>query len=272
MQIKRIFLEENNPDCWLDCYIANPVNGFTRSAILVIPGGGYGCVCSDREGEPIGLGFVSHGYNAFVLQYNVARTKVYPAQLIQASLAMAHIRDHADEYGIDPNKVFVTGFSAGGHLAGSLGTMWHRQCVYDATGMEYGKNRPNGMMLVYPVVSVDKTFAHLGSFQNVLGKDDPTEEELAMVSIDLAVDEKSVPLFLVHTSNDQLVDIRNALVLGEAYRKAGLTFEMHIYPDAPHGIALGNDITRCGNPKYSDPAMAQWISHAVYWASKQGQQ
>ena len=270
MYIKRVMLEEGNDQCWLDCYVADPVKDFTRSAILVIPGGGYGCVCSDREGEPIGLAFMSHGYNAFVLQYNVARTKTYPAQLIQASLAMAHIRDHAEEYGIDPDKVFVTGFSAGGHLAGSLGTMWHRQCVYDATGMEYGKNRPNGMILVYPVVTGTAEFTHLGSFRNLLGKDDPTADELRNVSLEAAVDEKSVPLFLIHTSNDQIVDIRHALLLADAYKRAGLAFEMHIDPDAPHGIALGNDITRCGNPKYSDPAMAKWVEHAVYWADKFG--
>lgn len=270
MYIKRIYLEEGNDQCWLDAYIADPVQGYTRSAILVIPGGGYGCVCSNREGEPIGLGFMSHGYNAFVLQYNVARTKVYPAQLIQASLAVAHIRDHAEEYGIDPQKVFVTGFSAGGHLAGSLGTMWHRPCVYEATGMEYGKNRPNGMMLVYPVVSAVAEFTHQSSFQNLLGEDNPTGEMLTNASLEAAVDEKSVPLFLVHTSNDQVVDIRHALLLADAYKKAGLLFEMHVYPDAPHGIALGNDITRCGNEKYSDPAMSKWIAHAVYWAEKYG--
>ena len=270
MYIKRVMHEEINDQGWRDQYVADPLKDFTRSASPVNPGGGCGGGGSDREGEPIGLAFMSHGYNAFVLQYNVARTKTYPAQLIQASLAMAHIRDHAEEYGIDPEKVFVTGFSAGGHLAGSLGTMWHRQCVYDATGMEYGKNRPNGMILVYPVVTGTAEFTHLGSFQNLLGKDDPTADELRNVSLEAAVDEKSVPLFLIHTSNDQIVDIRHALLLADAYKRAGLAFEMHIYPDAPHGIALGNDITRCGNPKYSDPAMAKWVEHAVYWADKFG--
>jgi len=270
MYIKRIYLEENNDKVWLDCYIADPVAGYIRSAILVIPGGGYGCVCSDREGEPIALGFMSHGYNAFVLQYSVARAKTYPAQLIEASLAMAHIRDNAETYGIDPDKVFVTGFSAGGHLAGSLGTMWHKPCVYEATGMAYGKNRPNGMMLVYPVVTAQAEYTHLGSFRNLLGTDEPTAEMLKEVSLEANVDEKSVPLFLVHTSNDQVVDIRHALTLADAYKRNGLMFEMHIFPDAPHGIALGSDITRCGNEKWSDPAMAKWIEHAVYWGAKFG--
>ena len=125
MIAKRIFLEEGNPEAWIDAYIADPVRGFTRRAMLVIPGGGYGAVCSDREGEPIALAFMAEGFNAFVLHYTVGRKKPYPAQLREASLAMAHIRSHAEEYGIDPARVFTVGFSAGGHLAGSLAVM-HR--------------------------------------------------------------------------------------------------------------------------------------------------
>ncbi|MBQ4605807.1 MAG: prolyl oligopeptidase family serine peptidase, partial [Clostridia bacterium] len=136
--------------------------------------------------------------------------------------------------------------------------------------MEYGKNRPNGMMLVYPVVTAMAEYTHLGSFRNLWGTDDLTEEMRREVSLEANVNEKSVPLFLVHTSNDQVVDIRHALTLANAYKENGLMFEMHIYPDAPHGIALGNDITRCGNEKWSDPAMGQWIGHAVYWAEKFG--
>ena len=82
------------------------------------------------------------------------------------------------------------------------------------------------------------------------------------------MDEKSCPLYLVHTSNDQIVNIRNAMVLGEAYTDAGLTFEMHVYPDAPHGVALGNAITKCGCEKYENPCIAQWVKNAVMWAER----
>ena len=107
MLLKRIPLEEGNPDAYLDAYLADPLGGFTRRAILVIPGGGYGAVCSDREGEPIALAFMAEGYNAFVLHYTVGRKKTYPAQLIEASRAMVHIRENAREYGIDPDAVFA---------------------------------------------------------------------------------------------------------------------------------------------------------------------
>ena len=102
MIFKKIQLDENAPEAYLDIYIADPTSHFTRKAILVIPGGGYGCICSDREGEPIAMAFLPYGYNAFVLHYSVKENgRYFPSQLIQASLAMKHIRDNAEEYGID---------------------------------------------------------------------------------------------------------------------------------------------------------------------------
>ena len=248
MIFKRIFLDENKEDVYLDIYVADKMARnfnegspeYVRNAILVIPGGGYGNVCSDREGEPIAMAFMPHGYNAFVLHYSVARSRTFPGQLIEASLAMKHIKDHADEYNINPDKVFVTGFSAGGHLAASLGTMWHKKEVYDAIDMPFGYNKPAGMMLVYPVISGDPSIYHGGSFFNLLGTDTPTKEQLDMCSIEKNVDENSAPVYMVHTSNDNAVNVKNSLVLADAYASAGKTFELHIYPDAPHGMALGN--------------------------------
>ena len=235
MIFKKIdFYPDAGPDVWMDAYIADPIGGYTRRAMLVIPGGGYGVVCSDREGEPIAQAFLAKGYNAFVLHYTVGRKKPYPAQLIEASRALSHIRLNAAEYGIDPEKIFAVGFSAGGHLAGSLGTMWDR--VADMNGT----NRPDGVMLVYPVVSGVEPYGDCGTIRNLLCSDVTTPEERRVVSLECAADERSSPLFLVHTSNDQGVDVRNSLVLASAYREHGLEFEMHIYPDAPHGIALGN--------------------------------
>ena len=254
-------------DVYLEVYAPDRLAQYTRPAILVCPGGGYGCVCSDREGEPIALAFIAQGYAAFVLHYSVNRSRTYPAQLCEASLAMAHIRQNAEEYGIDPEKVYVTGFSAGGHLAGSLGIFWHRDEVYEKTGLEYGINKPNGMMLCYPVVS-SESYGHLGSFYNLLGNDAPTQEELDYVSLEKHIDEKSAPLYIAHTSNDAVVPVMNALCLAEAYSKAGRMFELHIWPDCPHGFALGNRITWNGIEKYDNAAIAKWVENAVFWASQ----
>lgn len=268
MIYKRIFLEDGCPEVYLDCYVADKISDLTRKAILVVPGGAYGMVCSEREGEPIAMAFMPYGYNAFVLHYSVARKKVFPGQLIEASMAMKHIRDHAEEYGIDPEKIFVTGFSAGGHLAGSLGVMWNKKEIYEAMEMPYGYNRPAGMMLVYPVITGIKKYSHFGSFQNLLGEDEPSAERLEEASLEANVTSESVPLYIVHTSNDQVVDVRNSLTLAESYREAGLTFEMHIFPDGPHGVGLGNHVTRCGVAKWENAAVAKWVENAVFWADQ----
>lgn len=262
---KLIQLDPRSPEVYLEVYAADRVGDYTSKAILVIPGGGYSQVCAAREGEPIALAFLRHGFNAFVLHYSVAGKKYFPGQLIEASMAMKHIKDHHEEYNIDPEQVYVVGFSAGGHLAGSLGTMWHKQEVYDAVPMPFGYNKPAGMMLIYPVISGVEKFGHLHSFYNLLGGKETTQEQLAMCSIEQNVDERTVPAFLFHTSNDPVVDVRNSLDLGAAMKAAGKTFEMHIYPDGPHGMALANQITRCGNPRYVSAAMEKWVDMAAAW-------
>ena len=259
MRYEKIDLNCNG--AYLEVFVAEKVGDFKRKALLVIPGGGYHAVCANREGEPIAQAFMPYGYNAFVLHYTVGRKKPYPAQLAEASLAIAHIRDHADEYGIDPERVFAVGFSAGGHLAGSLGTMWHRSEVYEATGIEYGYNKPNGVMLIYPVIN-----GHTGSFNNLLCKDEPTKDELDYMRIDLAADERSCPTFIMHTVTDQIVPVMNALDMAAALTRSKVPYEVHIYPDAPHGVALGNGITAVGNPKYINAEIAKWIAQADAWA------
>lgn len=253
-------------DAFLDCYIADPISKLTRKAMLVIPGGGYSKVCSDREGEPIAQAFIPYGYNAFVLHYYVGKEKPFPIQLVQVAKAIKHIKDHAEEYGLDPEELFVVGFSAGGHLAASAGVLWKHPALYEAVDMPYGYNKPRGMMLVYPVISAIEEYGHKGSAYNLLATREPTEQQLLAVSIEKHVDADSAPAFMVHTSNDQIVDVRNSLVLGAAYREAGLQFELHVFPDAPHGWGLGNHVTQTGHEKFSDPAMAEWVRMAAYWA------
>lgn len=262
---QKVQLDTKNPQVFLEVFAAEPVGQFLRSAILVIPGGGYATCCADREGESIAQAFIPHGFNAFVLHYSTTTNsnKKFPAQLIEASKAMQHIRENAERYNIDPDRVFVCGFSAGGHLAASLGTMWHLPEV--AQEVPNGINKPTGMILGYPVISGK---FHQSSFQNLFGCEHPTAEQLDSCSIEKHIDARSVPAFVMHTFNDELVDIRNSLTLAAAYKEAGLLMEMHIYPDAPHGVALGTSITSCGNPKWENPAIARWIADAAYWAAQ----
>lgn len=266
MQYKIIPLREDDEQVYLEAYICEKTQSFTRKAILVIPGGGYFNVCANREGEPVAHAFIPKGYNAFVLHYSVAKKRVFPSQLIEASLAMKHIKDNAEEYGIDKENIFVVGFSAGGHLAASLGTMWHKKEVYEAIDIPFGYNKPRGMMLIYPVISGVIEQRHKGSFKNLLGLDDPTQEQLKAVSIENNVDQNTVPAFLMHTTTDSTVPVYNSLIMAKALSDNGIKYEMHIYPEAPHGCALGNDITSNGNPNYVNSAIAKWVDHAADWA------
>ena len=211
-----------------------------------------------------------YGYNAFVLHYSVGRTKKFPAQLIEASLAMKHIKDNAEEYGIDKDEVFAVGFSAGGHLCASLGVLWNKKEIYDAVDMEYGYNKPKGVMLIYPVISGISKFAHMGSFQNLWGTDTPTDEQLKKSSIELFVSEESSPAYIAHAADDSAVPVENSLMIASEYSKYKIPFEMHIYPKGEHGFALGNEITWSGKPEHIQEENAKWIENAAAWAKKLG--
>ena len=262
MRFERINLSDTSSDVYLEAYIADPIKDYTRKTMLVIPGGGYAEVCSDREGEPIAHAFLAKGYNAFVLHYTVDKVHPFPTQLIEAAEAIKYIKDNADEYGVNKDEVFVVGFSAGGHLAACTGILWKHPAIYESISMPYGYNKPTGVILMYPVISPKY---HGFSFNNLLCKEEPTEAELATVSLEELVDADSSPAFMLHTSNDEVVNVKNSLCLANAYTDAGLKFELHIYPDAPHGIALGNSITAIGVPKFINPAIAEWIDDSIYW-------
>ena len=180
-------------------------------------------------------------------------------------MAIKHIKDNAAKYGIDPDKLFTVGFSAGGHLTASSGVFWNRPEVTEGIDMLEGYNKPRGIIPVYPVINPKW---HAGSFYNLLCKDDPTREELDYVSIDLHVDESSVPAFIVHTADDTCVGVQNSLSLATAYSNAGVDFELHIFPHAPHGVSLGNEITSLGETVWEDPMIARWVEMAAYWADK----
>jgi acetyl esterase/lipase len=261
MKYEKIPLSAEDENIYLEAFVAEKVGNFTRKAILVIPGGGYGSVCHDREGEPIAMAFMPYGYNAFVLHYSVGGKRPFPAQLIEASLAIKHIKDHAEEYNIDPEQVFTVGFSAGGHLSATIGTLWKHPAVYEAIDMPYGYNKPKGTMLVYPVID-----DHEFSFRFLWCTDALTDEQRAQVRLSDHVDADTCPAFIMHTANDQEVNIKNALNYAQALSKAGHKFELHVYPDALHGIALGNDITECGVPSWKNDAIAEWVRLAAYWA------
>lgn len=234
-----------------------------RDAILIIPGGGYGHVCSDREGECVAIAFNAMGYACFVLDYSVKPNAVFPRPLIEASLAMAYIRQNAEKYKIDPERVFVLGFSAGGHLAASLGTRWHIPEVANAIDAPFGINKPTGMILCYPVLCwFNKT--HKGTFHNAFGTETPSDEQIKLISLENGIDERTAPAFLWHTANDGAVNVQNTLKMATALSEAKIPFEVHIFPEGPHGMALGTDFT-ASKPEMVNPRVAEWPRLADGW-------
>ena len=138
-----------------------------RPLVLICPGGGYE-MTSDREAEPVAIQYIAKGYQAAILRYSVKPAK-YPLALLQLAKAVAHLREYADEYHIDTEKIVVQGFSAGGHLACSLGVFWKKPFLSETLGVSAEQIRPNGMILCYPVITSGE-YAHRGSFEALLGE------------------------------------------------------------------------------------------------------
>ncbi len=235
-----------------------------KEAILVIPGGGYGGCSSFLEGEPIALAYVARGFAVFVLEYSVGIKIRESKPITEASAALAYIRKNSEHYEIDPQKIYAVGFSAGGHLCGTLATLWHKEEICRESGVTAGENRPNAVALCYPVISSGK-YAHTQSFKNLLCTDEPTKEDLEYYSIEKNVDERSVPAFIIHTAEDRAVPVQNSIVLANAYADAGVQFELHIYPHGDHAFALGNDVTNFWQKENCDEKYARWVDDSIYF-------
>lgn len=238
-----------------------------RDGLLVIPGGGYRFVSMDREGEPVALEFCGRGMNCFVLEYSVGEKAKFPTPLQQAALAMKHIKENAESYNVNPERIFAMGFSAGGHLCASLGSFWNREEVLSVPGMTAQLAKPRGTVLIYPVIT-SGSFAHKGSFCNLLGTQDPTQEESERYSIEKQVSEDTVPAFFAHTAADKTVPVENSLLMAMALSEKKIPFELHVFPAGGHGLALSNYITG-RNPNDMIKEFAQWPALAWDWMGRQ---
>lgn len=262
---ERIFLDSENPEVYIDTYIADN-RTILRDAMLVIPGGGYKQVCTDREGEPIALAFLAKGYNCFVLNYRV-NTVRYPSQLIDASRAIIHIRKNSEKYNINRNRVFAVGFSAGGHLAGCLAILHNDLDVMSALRINEGENRPDAVILSYPVTTAILP-THRESFEHLTGGtpfDKIPKETKVKLSLETRVDKSASPAFIWHTASDGLVPINGSLALAQSYVDNKINVMLKIYPYGAHGLALANKLTAEGSVKLVDPIAERWIDQADEW-------
>ena len=261
---ERIFLNESDERVWIDTYLHDDKE--VRPAMLVIPGGGYSAVCHEREGKPIALAFYDRGFNAFVLNYRVGPNDHYPSQLIDASSAIVHIKDNAEKFSIDTDRVYALGFSAGGHLCGSLAILHGDEDVLNHLGIERGYNRPRACILCYPVVSCFVE-THGSSFEYLLGRPayDIAAEERSAVSLEFNVSSDSAPVFIWHTAEDELVPTNGSFALAQEYVRKKIPVMFHIYPYGTHVLALANKTTECGNPLWVQPLAEGWVDTAIEW-------
>ncbi|MEY8355100.1 alpha/beta hydrolase [Lachnospiraceae bacterium 54-53] len=253
------------PPASLSAYILDPVSvgpDRRRPAVLICPGGGYERL-SDREDEPVAMQFLSMGYHAFVLHYSVA-PDCFPLPQLELASAISHIRSHAGEWLVDPDKIIVAGFSAGGHLACSLGAFWNREFLYGPLKTEPEAIRPDGMILCYPVISSGPC-CHAGSFRNLLGKDAGDQEKRRLVSLEHQVGAHTPKTFLWHTATDDAVPVKNSLLLADALTEHGVSVEMHIFPEGRHGLSLANREVSEDDGRYIQPQCQVWISLAKTW-------
>ncbi|MCX6214064.1 alpha/beta hydrolase [Spirosoma sp.] len=212
-----------------------PKEKATGAAVMICPGGGYGILAASHEGSDIAKWFNEMGVAAFVLKYRLPNPAIMTNQqevpLLDAMQGMTLIRQSASRYNIDPNKIGVMGFSAGGHLASTLATH------YDKGPKASEQAKPNFAILLYPVVTFGEK-AHAGSRNNLLGKLAASPELVAYYSNELQVSSKTPPTFLVHAEDDKAVPVENSISFYLACLKSGIPAEMHLYPTGGHGFGM----------------------------------
>ena len=230
----------------------------SRPFVLVIPGGGYHMVC-EREAEPMALTFLNEGYNAAVLYYSI--DTAFPRAVIQASSAVAYIRAHAEELNADPDQITLIGASAGGHLAASVGAFWNTPMLRDLTNLPAEQMKPNSLVLAYPVITSGEK-AHRNSFLYLLEEKADDPEMLALLSLENQITADFPPTFLWATRTDSYVPVENSLMLATAMQKAGINYELHIYPYGEHGSALCTAETIMTGDVSEYAYMQEWIKNA----------
>lgn len=263
------FLGENGCDPTVEVYL--PYNmpemgrqNKKRPCMVICPGGAY-CMCSERESEPVALQFLAQGFNVLVIAYSTASHQ-FPTQLREVAALMELIYENADNWNCNTSKIAIMGFSAGGHLAAHYSTAYDCEEVREV----FPESKAvNASVLCYPVITADPAHAHLGSFYNLLGKQDITEQDVQKYSCDRLVKENTPPAFIWHTAEDNAVPVMNSLLYASALSKYKIPFEMHIYPYGWHGLSTADYLTN-DNINEKIDHVAAWVGCACKWLSLMG--
>lgn len=223
------------------------------TSVIICPGGGYAILAIKHEGYDIAKKFNEMGITAFVLKYRLPSDLIMEDKSIgplqDAQQAVKMIRENAADFKLNPSKIGIMGFSAGGHLASTLGTHFSRAVIDNKNNTSL---RPDFMVLMYPVISFGD-FAHKGSKNNLIGLN-PTEEQVKLYSNELQISAETPPTFLVHANDDKTVPSENSLDFAKKLKQAGVKCELHLYPGGGHGFGLDNKTTK-----------DQWIDRLKNW-------
>jgi len=236
-----------------------PAAAASGAGIVVCPGGGYGTLASDHEGKQVAEWLNSLGVSAFVLQYRVGPRYRHPVPLQDAQRAIRLVRARAKDLGVDPGRLGILGFSAGGHLAATTGTHFDAGRPDAPDPIDRMGSRPDFMVLAYPVMSMSAAYAHRGSVRNLLG-DTPDPALAEDLSNERRVTAQAPPAFLFHTADDPGVPVENSLAFAQALHEAGVPVELHVFPKGRHGVGLAPD----------DPVLSQWPGLCATWLRAMG--
>lgn len=228
-----------------------------RGAVIVFPGGGYGGRAG-YEGAPIAEFFRDQGFRGFVCQYRVSPNR-HPAPLNDAARAIRLVRSKAAAWNVNPDKIAVLGFSAGAHLAGSSGVLYRRAEKPIGDKIDQRPNRPDAMVLCYPVITAKAPYGHMGSFRNLLGPETPVSEYAAF-SLEEQVCVDTPPAFLWHTAQDTGVPPENSMFLASALGRHQVPYELHVFPEGRHGLGMAVEIERA----------REWPRLAADWLKSMG--
>jgi acetyl esterase/lipase len=237
-----------------------PTSKATGTAVVVCPGGGYGALAVDHEGKAIADWLNEHGVAAFVLKYRLGPRYHHPAPLQDAQRALRTVRSRAKEWGVDPKKVGIWGFSAGGHLASTAATHFDDGKADADDPIERAGCRPDFAILGYPVITLEGPYAHAGSRRNLLG-DKPDPKLVESLCNDRQVTPQTPPTFLFHTNADSGVPPENSILFYMALRKAKVPAELHIYEKGRHGVGLADG--KYGAP--NDQVVTTWKERLADW-------
>jgi acetyl esterase/lipase len=248
--------------------VYRPEEGKANGAsVVVCPGGGYGFLATEHEGKEVALWLNSLGVTGVMLKYRLGPRYHHPAMLHDAQRAIRTVRARAEEWGLDPKRVAVLGFSAGGHLASTAATHFDEGKADAPDPVDRQSSRPDLAVLVYPVIALATPYGHSGSLKNLLG-DRPSKEDVEGLSNERQVTKETPPTFLAHTNADAGVPAENSLLFALALRKAGVPVELHLFEKGPHGLGLG---TGWASHKIApDEAFQAWPRLCAAWFKGRG--